>query len=237
MTAEDTAQIQALGFNITAGSLPLEDFLNSTFPGLNVLQYVKDINDLLQPLTQSTIIKELAFFENAPPMLIVQYFSEDSDDETGLGLSRTFIKSKNEFIVEHDFFRLPSAKRRQGIAKQLLGFSLQQYLSSGVDKIKLRAELENGGYVWAKTEFTATDQTEVKTILDNAEKTISSQQFKFVKRVYDNYYDKNPNGRNFPMIKWSELPEMEEILNGSKWQGEIDLNNKELLAKFKHYVA
>jgi hypothetical protein len=171
-------------------------------------------------------------------MLMVEYFSEDyQNDETGLALSRTFTKTSDEFIVEHNLFRIPVAARRKGIAKQLLGFSLQQYISSGVDKIRVNAGLENGGYVWVLTEFVATDKKEVKIILDGAEQSLTSQEFKFVKRIYDNYYNGNPNGRSFPIAKWADLSGMEEILTGSRWQGEIDLNNKEHLAKFKNHVA
>jgi len=106
----------------------------------------------------------------------------------------------------------------------------------GVDKIKVEAALDDGGYVWAKTLFAASVPEEVTAILTKASSEMHPAQFKFVKRIYDNYYGKHPDGRAFPMNKWAELPGMEQILRGSYWHGEIDLNNNELLAKFIDYV-
>lgn len=238
VTAEDIAEVEAIGFNITSDKTPLKDFLLTYFPGFDLREYLKEIDELLTPLTQAKIEKELAYFEEPPPMIIVQFYSEDEgNDQTGLALSRTFIKRDDEFIAEHDFFRIPVTAREQGIGKKMLNLSLQQYLRLGVDKIVLEAALADGGYVWAKAFFNATIPTEVKTILDEAEKSLSPAQFKFVKRVYDNYYYKYPNGKAFPMVKWSRLEGMETILRKSRWHGEIDLNNSELLAKFKYYVA
>jgi hypothetical protein len=238
VTAEDVSQVRELCFDITLGNSNFEDFLNSYFPGLHLSQYLTEIDMLLTPLTLSPINKEIAFFETSPQMLIIQYYSDNHDDEEyGLALSRTFIRQKEELIAEHEFLRIPRMARRKGVAKLLLNLSLQQYLLMRVNKIKMEAALENGGYVWAKALFTATEQKEVETILNEAAKILVPKQFNLVKRVYDNYYDKHPNGKNFPMIKWSELLVMEGILSKSRWHGEIDLNDIDLLTKFKHYVA
>lgn len=238
VTAEDIAEVEAMGFNITSDKTPLKDFLLNYFPGINLKEYLKGIDELLTPLTQASIEKELAYFEEPPPMVIIQFYSQDEgDDQTGLALSRTLIRRDDELIAEHDFFRIPAAARQQGVGKKMLELSLQQYLRLGVDKIVLEAALADGGYVWAKAFFTATDPTEVKVILDEAEKSLTPGQFKFVKRVYDNYYSLYPDGKAFPMVKWSRLGGMETILRKSRWHGEIDLNNSELLAKFKYYVA
>jgi hypothetical protein len=238
VTDEEIAAVETLGFSITCGKTPLKDVVQAHFPGLQLGEFLKSIDELLGPLTNVKVYKELAYFEQEPPMLLIQYFSEDEDDDqTGLSLSRAFIRYKDELIVEHDFFRIPEAFRQRGIGKRLLDLGLQQYLRLGVDKIKVKAALQDGGYVWARAFFTATEPAEVKAILDKAEKRMTPAQFKFVKRVYDNYYDKYPDGKAFPMVKWSDLAGMDVILKESPWHGEIDLNNSDLLAKFKHYVA
>jgi hypothetical protein len=238
VTNEEIAEIEALGFAITSGKTPLTKVLQEYFPGFQLGEYLKSIDDLLSPLTEVKIEKELVYFEGDAPMLLLQYFSEDeADDETGLGLSRAFIHYPDELVVDHDFFRIPLVARQQGIGKQMLNISLQQYLRLGVDKIRLRAGLANGSYVWAKAFFSATKPLEVKTILNLAEKKLTPAQFKFVKRVYDNYYDNHPDGKTFPMVKWSDLPGMDVILSESEWHGELDLNNSAILTKFKYYVA
>ncbi|WP_345213692.1 hypothetical protein [Mucilaginibacter gynuensis] len=128
-------------------------------------------------------------------------------------------------------------ERKKGISKILLNLNLQQYEVMGVSKIKLEAALSNGGLVWAKAFFVATEPEDVKIILVKAENELSAEQFKFVKRVYDNYYNQNPGGKAFPMSKWSQLAGMDQILQGSRWYGELDLSNSDILTKFKNYVA
>jgi len=102
---------------------------------------------------------------------------------------------------------------------KLLNLSLQQYLHLSVDEILLEAALADGGYVWAKAFFMVTVPSEVKAILDEAEKCLTPGQFKFVKRVFDNYYSLDPEGKAFPMVKWSRLAGMDTILRKSRCHG------------------
>jgi len=202
VSKSEITEIESKGFEITRGNISFHDFINEHFSGFNLGDYIKAIDNLLGPLTQTRIEKQLAFFEAPPPMLLMQYFSDDSsDDKNGLALSQALVKHDDQLVAELDFLRIPAAARRQGVAKQLLNINLQQYLLLGVDKIKLEAALENGGLVWAKAFFTATEQAEVKSILDKAGQLLSPVQFKYVKRVYDNYYEQYPGGRAFPMVK------------------------------------
>ncbi len=238
VSKSEITEIESKGFEITGGNISFHDFINEHFSGFGLGDYIKAIDNLLGPLTQTRIEKQLAFFETPPPMLLMQYFSDDfSDDKNGLALSQALVKHDDQLVAELDYLRIPMAARKRGITKQLLNINLQQYLLLGVDKIKLEAALENGGLVWAKAFFTATEPVEVKSILDKAEQLLSPLQFKYVKRVYDNYYEQYPDGKAFPMVKWSELDGMDAVLTGSRWHGEIDLNNSSILTKFRNYVA
>ena len=106
----------------------------------------------------------------------------------------------------------------------------------GVGQINVHAALTDGGYVWAKHFFTATKKDEVSQILEVAEKRLRGSQFSMVKRIFDNYYYKHPNGMDFPINKWAEIPFMKEILRGTSWHGSIDLNNTEQFNNFISYV-
>lgn len=238
VTDEEIEKIKSMGYSVTYGTIPITEFLTTNFPGFQLKEFLTSIDNLLSPLTEKRVSRELAYFEKAPQMLMIRFYSEDHNDETyGIALARTFVRKDNEIIAEHDFFKLPIKFRNHGIGKNMLNLSLKQYLHFGVDKITLDAALNDGGLVWAKAFFTAPIKTEVKKILDDAEKRIQPAQFKFVKRINDNYYEQEPDGKAFPMVKWSKLDGMEVILRGSEWKGEIDLKNSELLAKFIHYVA
>lgn len=238
VTPEEIADVETLGYEITNSAETCLKFLNGYFPGIHIGDYVKGLESLLSALTGAPITRELSWHESPPPMLFIQYHSEDSENElTGLAFSQALTRYDNEIIAELDYLRIPAAARRNGVSKRVLKLSVQQYEQIGVAKIKLEAALSNGGLVWAKAFFTASEPEEVKAILIKAEKELPPEQFKFVKRVYDNYYDQNPGGKSFPMVKWSQLSGMDQILTGSIWRGELDLNNSDILTKFKNYVA
>jgi hypothetical protein len=117
-----------------------------------------------------------------------------------------------------------------------LQFCLQHYLDMGVTKIMVHAALEDGGYEWTKAGFRASRPGEMKKILNLAEQTLKPSQYSLVKRLYDDYYETNSNGKAFPIIEWSGLPFMKEILKKKDWHGEIDLTNPVDLFNFSEYV-
>lgn len=238
ITEEELSIIESLGFEITGNSTQAAKFLNEHFAGFRIGEYLNALDDLLSPLTLVSIRGEFSFHEGPPPMLIIQYYSENNeDDQIGLAFSQAFTRYGNEIIAELDYLRIPVTARKKGVSKMLLNLNLQQYKAMGVSKIKLEAALSNGGLVWAKAFFVATEPEEVKAILTKAENGLPASQFKFVKRVYDNYYNEDPKGKAFPIVKWSQLAGMDQILQGSYWHGELDLNNSDILTKFKNYVA
>lgn len=57
-----------------------------------------------------------------------------------------------------------------------------------------------------------------------------------VEQIYVKYYKDNPAGTDFPMILWALLPGMKEVLRGSDWRGELDLQNPEQFRNFSNYV-
>ena len=164
---------------------------------------------------------------------MLQYFSEDENDEkTGLGFARTFIKYPSELVVDHDFFRLPEQHRGQGKGKAMIFGCLKHYLECGASRVRVDTALENGGLVWAKLFFTATEKREVETILEDARLSLTTAQYPAVRNVYEVYYKRLPEGRDFPMSLWSRLPGMDIILQRSRWHGELDLSDPKVLTKF-----
>jgi len=240
LTAAEWEACQKLGFQSyaigTSGSLV--DYINTNLPGLDLLTWLTEIDNLLKGMTGKPVFKVVGFDSGAPLKLIIQYYSEDSDDDIhGLAFQRTIIKDKDHKTAVHDFFRIPRTSRMQGNGRKMLAVGLQQYLNIGVDIIRVHAALADGGFVWAKAHFTAVNKQEIRLILAAAKLGLNDSGFKPVKAAFENYYAKHPDGKAFPINKWSNMPGMEPILRGSDWHGEIDLNNKELLAKFKNYVA
>jgi hypothetical protein len=238
VTALEIRETVVLGFRYKIRKGEPETFINQYFPNFDLLEFLSQIDKLLGPFCKKPIAKVIGLNNHKQPEISIQYYSANYDDPSnGLVLSRSFIKYKDELIVVHDYFVLPDSVRGQGIGKKVLDHCLKQYLQMGVEKIKVHAALQDGGLVWAKALFKACIKDEIDVILQEAKSRMVQEQFNIVKRIYDHYYDKYPEGIAFPIVEWSGLPFMQDILRGSSWHGEIDLANSEDLLNFKMYVT
>jgi len=233
----EVTEIKSLGFLFQGISAFQDEFINTHFANCDLLLFLNQIDDILSPVCNSSINKYI-YLNNSPlPELLIQYFTNNYEDENnGLALSRIFFWQDGELVVKHDYFRLPASSRNKGIAKKIFQASLQQYINMGVRKILVHAALNDGGYVWARNYFSAINQDETRQILDDAKSKLTPVHFWAVERIYNNYYEKNPSGIAFPIVKWAELPFMKDILRGSNWHGVIDLQDREQFTNFILYV-
>jgi len=239
VTISDIDDAINIGFKFehTATKLP-HDFINDFFPGIDLLDFLKQIDDLLSSFATGTIYKSVNMDDSAPFIWMLSYYALDSNNENeDLIFLRTFIKHTNQLIVEHDKFSLPLRARGQGVAKKVLACSLKQYIQMGINKIKIHSALKDGGYVWAKAGFKATDKKQMATILNLAKQKLNQSQFNLVNRLFYAYYQNDQEQNAFPIEDWARLPFMEPILRGSDRHGEIDLTDPDELLNFKNYVS
>ncbi len=227
ITETEIEVIKTLGFEIRGEMGKCEDFVSRYFHNCDLLTLLRELNDILIPVCQTKIFKSVTFSRTIPPVIKIEFQSEDcGDDERGLILSRIFTWEEEQLVVIHDCFILPASARYKGVGKQVYRSCIQQYVNMGVKRILVNASLQDGGYMWAKYFFTATDQQDVAQILYKSKFTLTPKQYNAIERIYNNYYTKNPNGRAFPIQKWAELPFMETLLRGCQWKGVIDLTNR-----------
>lgn len=237
LTSIEVTKLKSLGFLFQGIDAFQEEFINTHFTNCNLLLFLNQIDAILSPLCNSSINKIVHLHNLTLPELSIQYFSDNYDDENnGLALSRIFFWQKEGLMVRHDYFRLPASSRNKGIAKKIFQASLQQYINMNVKKILVHADLDDGGYLWARNYFAAINRNEIKQILGDAQNKLTPVQFWAVERIYANYYQKNPAGTAFPIVKWAELPFMKDILRGSNWHGVIDLQDREQFTNFILHV-
>jgi hypothetical protein len=234
VTPDEIKTIATLGFSVegSASSDPVA-FINTHFPNFDLLPALKVINDTLTPTTSKTVYRKIIFENASPPKLEIQFYSSDyADPDAGIVLVRSFLKEGEGPIVKHEFFRLPKPFRNRGISKIVLTALFQQYVNIGARKILVHAALQDGGLVWAKQYFMATDKKEVDVILQTAGMQLPAAQYLISKAIYDDYYSKDPTGQAFPIYRWAELPFMQNILRGQNWHGAVDLTNPEEFSNF-----
>ncbi len=233
ISTSEIKSIEDLGFIFEGSSTPPAQFINNNFPNFDLLSVLDTINTVLSPTTGLKLYKKVFFEEGDSARLEIEYYSENCNDiNNGLALMRTFKREGKDIIVKHQYFRIPKLFRQQGISRNILKALLQQYVNIGVKKIQIFASLEDGGFIWAKLYFMATDVNDVNAILALAKAQLPHKQFALAERIYNNYYSKHPDGQSFPINKWAELPFMEVVLRKSTWNGAVDLTNPQEFSNF-----
>jgi hypothetical protein len=208
-----------------------DDFINRVYPNFNLRVFLKSIDDALSVMHEGQPLTKKVRYNTTSYKLIIEYFHKDLE----LYFQRDFYHESNKKIVDHSYFKLPKSFRNQGKSKPIFKESLQQYINIDISLIRIHAALEDGGLVWGKFGFIATEKNEVTNVLNYAESILgkNSEDFKNVKNIYEVYYKKNPYGKSFPMILWANMSFMEKVLQGSHWHGELDLKNREQYLNFE----
>lgn len=237
LSSADIAIIRSLGYSILSESTAPESFINTYFANLDLSTLLTKIDAILRPYYKRNFRKELHLRDGIPSeLLILIYSNDDGEPDNDLALYRRFTFESPDLVVWHEFFRLPKEARGLGTSKLVSHALLQQYVNMGVKKVRIHAALSDGGYVWARSYFTADNKTEVDRILRKAQSRLDSKEFAIAERIHNNYYTKYPDGKAFPMNKWAELAFMKNVLRGSQWYGTIDLKNPEQFNNFTRYV-
>ena len=236
VTKDDIEAIKGLGYNISISyAFSLEDIINLNFPNFNISKYLSTVDTSFSPTTTNTIDRYIRY-NDSPLTLGIEYYNNYAHENEQLAFYRVFRKIRKSIEIEHKYCIIPEPFRGKGLIKTVFQESLQQYVNMHAKKIIVHAGLSGGGYTWAKHGFVAIKRQEVKKILDLAESELSDIEFQPIKKIYDVYYKKYPNGRTFPMDLWAASGYMKDILMGSNWNGQLDLRKSDQFRNFKEYV-
>jgi hypothetical protein len=154
----------------------------------------------------------------------------------GTSISRTFKKDDNgNLSVYHGYFS--AGNRGAGSGKKFLRASMGVYKALGVKHIGVYANIDVGGYAWAKFGFLPTAWGSMRTELRNkVDRITASPEVKGkIRRLLDS---PNPetlriianledNGRNIGKA----------LLLGMNWNGRLDLGNQTTMQVFTAYVT
>ena len=156
---------------------------------------------------------------------------------TGFDLERTFfVREAGNIEVHHDFFALDEKYQGQGVSKEVLRLLYSQYQNMGVRYLSVTANLDVGGYTWARYGFWATRKSEALSAIrycPNA--AIREEAIELVNKYYteNSLADSDP----FPMRLLTEQPWGRKLLLKSFWEGILDLQNKEMRKGYTSYLG
>ncbi|TDO24213.1 hypothetical protein [Pedobacter duraquae] len=234
---QDFYVLCVLGYVINLDHKQSAAYVNLHFPNLDLLKWMEILEKLILKEATPPVYKEITFSKYGAlkiDVIIADHLY--ADDELGLALHRQLRKEGHKMIVEHKLFRVPSIARGNNLARKTFIPSIQQYINIDVDLLLVTTGLTDGGLVWARYHFEATEKRQMEVILAKGKRMLDGTKFAAIKKIFDTYYVLHPDGERFPIVRWANIPFMKDILLGTSWEGVIDFKNKDQLLNFIKYV-
>lgn len=186
-------------------------------------EYGNEIEEALNK--QGIKITDKAFAIRSKTAQILQ---RNSDGTTVIHRSIHYDPSTGQRNVSHRMLEINEELQGKGLSRELLKVMYKQYKKAGVKEIVLAANMEVGGYAWAKYGFhVPKDEIDLVTV---------SRNVKGFKQITEKYFRENPTAESFPMRIIADMPGGKEMLLGSDWGGFLDLTDRAAVQTFENYL-
>ncbi|MFJ8815438.1 phage minor capsid protein [Amycolatopsis thermoflava] len=86
---------------------------------------------------------------------------------------RGFYRDDDTLWVDHNFLELEPEYQGQGFATAFNGFLYDWYRESGVEYVEVHADIDVGGYTWARQGFNFADAEAAESVIDRLEHELS----------------------------------------------------------------
>lgn len=154
----------------------------------------------------------------------------------GWECSRGFKRGEDGVLtVEHRLFEVDKDYQGKGLSKAVLRAFYEEYRAVGVDKITVHANIDVGGYTWARYGFQADSRNDVKYAVNWSE--LNPTQSKHIQQMIDDWYATRPEDSPFPIKKIADLTYGRTALLGRDWFGTIDLRDSAQREVFEKYLG
>jgi hypothetical protein len=155
-------------------------------------------------------------------------------------------------VAEHHYFSLEDPFH--GLGKDLLRANVDYYRRLGLSRVDTNSGLERGGYAWARYGFLPTQDSwdALRPVLKsrvnepglNLAPAIRQDVLDLLEKldpqsIWDIADKRTPvaiDGRPL-MFRGKLLPLGNHLLSGTRWKGNLDLNNASVMRRFDNYVG
>lgn len=164
--------------------------------------------------------------------------SRDGSGNKTMEMERAFaVTSKGERVAEHNSFFLTDSLQGKGVAKHLLYKSFRFYRSHGFNRVEV-GTTSVGSYAWAKFGFVPDRLSWNPEVKEGAyqriRRAIQVDAFNEEKSQLLSLLDKDPHS----IWRLADHPSGRNVLRGfgTSWYGSFNLNDREAVTRFLHYV-
>lgn len=166
------------------------------------------------------------------------FYFEIQDANLKIQLKRDFIKHPDGKIeCHHSIFKLDPALQGKGISKQVFAKLYTEYQRMGVDELTVDANLDVGGYTWAKYGF-AVDRATAKDFAKMFASRFAYHPDALEKKIKE-FYKTHDKTEHIPMQLLADAAgsRAKDFLLGTGWEGTLDLHNPEQVAIWEEYLG
>lgn len=210
------------------------DLINSPAGGMDLVGYHDDISRVFQQFGLSA--PEMGYDGSGRSPRI--YAEAKDKDGLMVRLYRSFfLDSKGDLVVDHDLFRVPKSMQGNGFSKAIMRALYKHYKEAGVKKIVVFANIDVGGYTWARYGFSVKNKSAAEEVIAEARlRHVPLIVRNKAKSVVDTFYNSHPADTPFPMNLLADKSYGKELLKGADWSGRIDLTDATQRKVFEDYM-
>lgn len=217
------ASMKDKGIRITSGAVG--KLADSPFNRLDVVR----LNDNIQGVFDKHGVSDMSLTISEADGGVRMTWRGDG----GIALKRIFyVDEQGRKVVDHELFRLPQELQGKGISKQVFRALYEQYKVAGVQRLDVFANIDVGGYTWARYGFCAKDRNNaIGAIRFSA---LTQRQEKRIMAMIDEHFAASSDP--FPMNKIARLPYGKKALLGGNWEGVLDMTDAQQRRVFERYL-
>lgn len=218
--------LESLGYSVSG----TEAEINSIMLGFDFQKFDSEFNKLaekhLLPENIRVTKKGIQYHNNQ----VTMYFA-DASNMNNFYLVRKFYIENDVKIVKHDYLKLRDDVQGNGFTRELFKSLYEQYKNIGIQKIKVQANINVGGYAWARYGFAHQNRSDALNIFFRAKSLLTENEFSDFLTVFKKY-------ENDTKLMW-ELASRKfgkKVFLGSNWYGYIDFRKPEMVKLFEDYL-
>jgi hypothetical protein len=238
MDEDATEKLKQSGFQIDSpGGLEWKDFADryneSSLAGFDMVKFDKSLEDEFAKDGISVTRKTIKIDGSKAKFYFEGKFKGDRDVQ----LVRIFSEEDGVKNVHHDLFVIPEKLQGKGLSKRVFRLLYEQYKNAGVQTVDVFANINVGGYTWAKYGFTA-ERREYNNLSGLAKdrlksKSINVKEYNDFAQWLNAYKDKE-----IPLYEVAYGKEYgKKMLLGSNWEGYINFADAKTKKIFEDYIA
>lgn len=223
---ERILQLESDGWNVEIKNDSIRDFNAMNLGKFDYEKYKKEVSHYLTDVLGMGDLEFTFYMDDK--------FADISFENDNISCYRSFAlvdgENGTELVAQNSVLSIDKKFQRKNISPLIYGMNMDDYKRMGVSKVKMVANEDWGGFVWSKYGFTA-DRTQVLGIIRDRFK--GNRKTK-AQTIIDDYYKSHSKDKRFPM---NLLSDFKNELAGSRWSGEIDLNDATQMKVYNDYVA